>query len=124
MVVEAKEVGTRSSALEFDVIGHLWEIDARIRGVPLEPLLQQQPQHSSMVGRSTRQSTVNAMDVNEASSLQPIDRLLLAQAVWELGANSWPAVAKLLTKHPLLHHPKSFFTAQVSPLFVLYRSGA
>lgn len=56
------------------------------------------------------------MDVDEASSLQPIDRLLLAQAVWELGANSWPAVAKLLTKHPLLHHPKSFFTAQVSPL--------
>ncbi|KAF9492812.1 hypothetical protein BDN71DRAFT_1450983 [Pleurotus eryngii] len=65
-----------------------------------------------MVSRSTRQSTANAMDFDEASLLQPIDRLLLAQAVWELGANSWPAVAKLLTKHPLLHHPKSFFTAQ------------
>ena len=49
--------------------------------------------------------------------LTNLDRLILAQAVYELGANSWPAVAKLLTKHPLLQRPKSFFTPQVSLTF-------
>ncbi|KAL0949517.1 hypothetical protein HGRIS_009568 [Hohenbuehelia grisea] len=66
-----------------------------------------------MSTRSTRRSTANAAaEGNVLASLQPIDCLLLAQAVWELGACSWPAVAKLLTKHPLLSHPKSFFTPQ------------
>lgn len=48
--------------------------------------------------------------------LNNIESLLLAQAVWEHGAGqaSWPAVAKILSKHPLLSRPKSFFTAQVS----------
>lgn len=49
------------------------------------------------------------------SVLTNLDRLILAQAVYELGSNSWPAVAKLLSKHPLLSRPKSFFTSQVSP---------
>ncbi|TFK43493.1 hypothetical protein BDQ12DRAFT_662147 [Crucibulum laeve] len=42
------------------------------------------------------------------------EALLLAQAVYELGSSpsSWAAVAKLLSKHPLLSKPKSFFTAQ------------
>ncbi|THV08511.1 hypothetical protein K435DRAFT_824981 [Dendrothele bispora CBS 962.96] len=44
--------------------------------------------------------------------LSSLDRLLLAQAVYELGGNAWPSVAKLLSKHPLLSHPRSFFTAQ------------
>ncbi|KAK7470603.1 hypothetical protein VKT23_002027 [Stygiomarasmius scandens] len=44
--------------------------------------------------------------------LSTLDRLLIAQAVYELGGNAWPSVAKLLSKHPLLSHPRSFFTAQ------------
>jgi hypothetical protein len=48
------------------------------------------------------------------SSLTQLDSLIIAQSVYETGASSWPAVAKLLSKHPLLSHPKSFFTAQVS----------
>lgn len=52
---------------------------------------------------------------SKTTSLTNVDRLLLSQAVYELGANSWQGVAKLLTKHPLLielNHPKNFFTAQ------------
>ena len=47
--------------------------------------------------------------------LSPLESLLLAQATWELGAgpNAWQGVAKLLSKHPLLSRPKSFFNAQV-----------
>ncbi|PBL02599.1 hypothetical protein ARMGADRAFT_1159114 [Armillaria gallica] len=43
--------------------------------------------------------------------LSKLDRLILAQAVWEIGTE-WTAIAKILSKHPLLLHPKSFFTAQ------------
>ncbi|KAF8165307.1 hypothetical protein B0H34DRAFT_688675 [Crassisporium funariophilum] len=59
-----------------------------------------------MSNRATRRPPVH--------SLTPCESLLLAQAVWELGAgqNSWTAVAKLLGKHPLLSRPKSFFTPQ------------
>ncbi len=45
------------------------------------------------------------------------DRLILAQAVYELG-DDWASVAKLLSRHPLLSHPKSFFTAQVLRLLI------
>ncbi|PPQ98562.1 hypothetical protein CVT24_004053 [Panaeolus cyanescens] len=47
-------------------------------------------------------------------NLSNLESLLLAQAVWELGAtsNNWTHIAKLLSKHPLLTRPKSFFTAQ------------
>ncbi|KAJ3515118.1 hypothetical protein NLJ89_g1960 [Agrocybe chaxingu] len=50
----------------------------------------------------------------QSPSLTSIESLLLAQAAWELGAGpaSWPAVAKLLSKHPLLSRPKSFFSPQ------------
>lgn len=43
------------------------------------------------------------------SELSNVEALLLAQAVWELGSNAWPAVAKLLSKHPLIKRPKPFF---------------
>ncbi|PPQ75133.1 hypothetical protein CVT26_012094 [Gymnopilus dilepis] len=53
-------------------------------------------------------------------SLTNLESLLLAQAVWELGAgpNSWTPIAKILAKHPLLSRPKSFFTAQVGPFLL------
>ncbi|KAF8621615.1 hypothetical protein AX15_007635 [Amanita polypyramis BW_CC] len=44
------------------------------------------------------------------SDLSNVEALLLAQAVWELGADAWHAVAKLLSRHPLVSRPKSFFT--------------
>lgn len=61
-----------------------------------------------MSTRSTRRSQGQPL-------LSPLESLLLAQAAWQLGAgsNSWSAIAKLLSKHPLLSRPKAFFTAQV-----------
>ncbi|KAF9055313.1 Bromodomain-containing protein, partial [Hymenopellis radicata] len=47
----------------------------------------------------------------DMAAMTPRDRLILAQAVYELG-DDWSSIAKLLSKHPLLSHPKSFFTAQ------------
>ena len=65
--------------------------------------------------RVTRRSIANVPSaLPDMTTLTNLDRLILAQAVYELGANSWSAVAKLLTKHPLLQRPKSFFTPQVS----------
>ncbi|KAJ3739379.1 hypothetical protein DFH05DRAFT_502757 [Lentinula detonsa] len=61
-----------------------------------------------MSGRLTRRNAAEP----ELSSLTKLDSLILAQSVYELGASSWAEVAKLLSKHPLLQHPKSFFTAQ------------
>ncbi|KAK0242824.1 hypothetical protein EDD85DRAFT_812731 [Armillaria nabsnona] len=56
-----------------------------------------------------RRSHAASVDMNRLSKL---DRLILAQAVWEIGTE-WTAIAKILSKHPLLLlHPKSFFTAQ------------
>ena len=44
------------------------------------------------------------------SDLSNVEALLLAQAVWELGANAWHDVAGLLSGHPLISRPKNFFT--------------
>ncbi|KAG2013619.1 TATA-binding protein associated factor Taf2 [Coprinopsis cinerea AmutBmut pab1-1] len=46
------------------------------------------------------------------SSFSNLECLLLAQAAYELGAGpeSWPSISKILSKHPLLARPKSFFT--------------
>ena len=48
--------------------------------------------------------------------LTTIESLLLAQAVWEHGAaqSSWSEIARILSRHPLLSRPKSFFNPQVS----------
>ncbi|KAF9009028.1 hypothetical protein BDQ17DRAFT_1406956 [Cyathus striatus] len=47
-------------------------------------------------------------------SLSNLESLILAQAVYEVGASpaTWPHIASLLSKHPLLDRPKSFFTPQ------------
>ncbi|KAG5637375.1 hypothetical protein H0H81_004800 [Sphagnurus paluster] len=47
------------------------------------------------------------------ATLKNVESLILAQAVWEHG-NAWPIVARILSKHPLISRPKSFFTAQSS----------
>ncbi|KAF5388198.1 hypothetical protein D9615_000445 [Tricholomella constricta] len=48
------------------------------------------------------------------AALKNVEALILAQAVWEHGTNSWPVVARILSKHPLISRPKSFFTPQSS----------
>jgi len=52
-----------------------------------------------------------------AAELSHIEALLLAQGAWEMGADSttWVPIAKILSKHPLVSRPKSFFTPQVMP---------
>jgi len=53
----------------------------------------------------------------EPQHLSHIEALLLAQGTWEMGADSttWSPIAKILSKHPLVSRPKSFFTPQVIP---------
>jgi hypothetical protein len=58
------------------------------------------------------------MDMSEVTN---IDRLILAQAVFEKGA-SWTSVAKTLSGHKLLDHPKNFFTAKVRPFLNLWNA--
>ncbi|KAH9844308.1 uncharacterized protein C8Q71DRAFT_732083 [Rhodofomes roseus] len=48
----------------------------------------------------------------DASSLNNVERLLLCQCVYEYGSNSWPEVAKVLSAHPMISRPKTFFTPQ------------
>jgi bromodomain-containing protein 8 len=45
------------------------------------------------------------------SPLTNVECLLLAQAVYEYGANAWHQVSKLLSKHPIISRPKTFFSA-------------
>lgn len=50
-----------------------------------------------------------ARDVNgEDPSLSTIECLILAQAVYEHGADAWQSVSKALSKHPALTRPNSF----------------
>ncbi|KAF9457021.1 hypothetical protein BDZ94DRAFT_1326582 [Collybia nuda] len=63
-----------------------------------------------MSTRATRRG--NYIPVDAPAAFNTSEALILAQAVWEHGASSWQTVAKVLTKHPLISRPKSFFTAQ------------
>ena len=56
--------------------------------------------------------------------LEPIESLLLAQAVWKHGAaqSSWSEIARILSQHPLLSRPKSFFNPQVSLILEIEES--
>ncbi|KZT74389.1 hypothetical protein DAEQUDRAFT_190927 [Daedalea quercina L-15889] len=49
----------------------------------------------------------------DASSLNNVERLILCQAVYEYGSDSWPEVARVLSTHPIILRPK-LFNAQVS----------
>ncbi|EJD53604.1 hypothetical protein AURDEDRAFT_110416 [Auricularia subglabra TFB-10046 SS5] len=40
------------------------------------------------------------------------DKLLFSQAVYELGADAWPAVSKLLLQHPLIELPRPMLAPQ------------
>ncbi|KZT05506.1 uncharacterized protein LAESUDRAFT_726769 [Laetiporus sulphureus 93-53] len=54
----------------------------------------------------------------DASSLNNVERLIFAQAVYEYGSDKWGDVSGLLSKHPMISRPKNYFTPQTCP--VLY----
>lgn len=62
---------------------------------------------------STRSSRNAIASVEIISHLSARERLLVAQAVYEYGANAWPDISKVLSKHPLISRPKGFFSPQV-----------
>lgn len=66
---------------------------------------------------SVRPMRRGTAQLKQQPSYTQLECLLLAQTVWELGANpsSWSNIAKLLSTHSLISRPKSFFTAQVLP---------
>lgn len=41
------------------------------------------------------------------------ERLLLAQAVYQEGANDWSKVSQIISNHPLIGRPKSYFNPSV-----------
>ncbi|KAI9574452.1 hypothetical protein HD554DRAFT_2047150 [Boletus coccyginus] len=49
---------------------------------------------------------------SEDPPLSTIECLLLAQAVYEHGADAWQSVSKALSNHPALARPQSFFSPQ------------
>jgi len=46
------------------------------------------------------------------------ERLLLAQAVYQEGANDWSKVSQIISNHPLIGRPKSYFNPSVRPDFL------
>jgi len=40
--------------------------------------------------------------LGEADALNNLERLILAQAVYELGSNAWTSVSSILSQHPLI----------------------
>jgi hypothetical protein len=41
-----------------------------------------------------------------ADTLNNLERLILAQAVYELGSDAWTSVSSILSQHPLILHAK------------------
>jgi bromodomain-containing protein 8 len=62
---------------------------------------------------STRSSRGGVANLEVVSHLSARERLLVAQAVYEYGANAWHDISKVLSKHPLINRPKGFFSPQV-----------
>jgi hypothetical protein len=53
----------------------------------------------------------------EADTLNNLERLILAQAVYELGSNAWTSVSSILSQHPLISkRDDATFSPLVSPL--------
>ncbi|KAH7909446.1 hypothetical protein BJ138DRAFT_1089454 [Hygrophoropsis aurantiaca] len=70
-----------------------------------------------MASRSTRRTSAEkhsnySPNIQDISVLTNLECLILAQSVYEYGANAWSTVAKTVSKHPLLNRPKQFFSAQ------------
>ncbi len=53
----------------------------------------------------------------DAGKLNNLEKLILAQAVYELGSNAWTAVSNILTQHPLIVKRDDLaFSPAASPL--------
>lgn len=50
--------------------------------------------------------------------LNNLERLILAQAVYELGSNAWTAVSNILTQHPLIKRDDLAFSPTASPFLL------
>ncbi|KAG8936747.1 hypothetical protein FRC02_012029 [Tulasnella sp. 418] len=63
-----------------------------------------------MATRTTR----TGISINDVlATLSNREKLLFAQVLYELGANDWTEVSKLLIQHPLIDRPKGFFSPQL-----------
>ncbi len=57
-------------------------------------------------------------NLNTADRLNNLERLILAQAVYELGSNAWAAVSDILSQHPLIINRDDLaFSPNASPFF-------
>lgn len=94
-----------------------------INGPSSTPRVVVEPVPTPKMASNTRSGRRPPQNQISISALSTLERLLLAQAVYEFGASAWPSVAKLLSRHPLMSlRPKTFFTAQVSSKCTLLRS--
>lgn len=64
------------------------------------------------MSRTTTRSTHSELSVDD--ELDSLEKLLVAQTVYEFGRGAWPTIAQLLTEHPSLVRPKGSFTPRVS----------
>lgn len=63
------------------------------------------------MSRTTTRSRGKELSVED--DLGSLEKLLVAQTVYEFGREAWSTVAQLLTEHPSLDRPKGSFTARV-----------
>ena len=55
-------------------------------------------------------------EVEQADTISKLERLILAQAVYELGSDAWTSVASILSQHPLIpKRDNAPFSPSVSP---------
>ena len=55
-------------------------------------------------------------EVEQPDTISKLERLILAQAVYELGSDAWTSVASILSQHPLIpKRDNAPFSPSVSP---------
>ncbi|KAF8845811.1 hypothetical protein BDN67DRAFT_1065075 [Paxillus ammoniavirescens] len=70
------------------------------------------------MARSTRRTAatdsaiVSSLSHPQDTPISTIESLILAQAVYEHGADAWQSVSKILSDHPCLPNPKNLFSPQ------------
>lgn len=74
-------------------------------------------------------SVAVAVAIDQTDTLNSLERLILAQAVYELGSDAWTNVSSILSQHPLILQVKrdnSIFSPSVHRpplrLFLLFNS--
>jgi hypothetical protein len=70
------------------------------------------------IAMSMAMTMIEGESESESDKLNNLERLILAQAVYELGSDAWQSVSTILSHHPLI--PKRDFSPAASlslPLF-------